>query len=292
MNHPRFPDVAIGDHCTIDPSARVGAGVEIHSHTDIGADVSIGPASRIGAGVQLTAGTSLGNGVCVEAGVVFAPASTPREAAVVHDGAVVAAGAVVGAGVVIGAKALIRPGAVVTRSVPAAAIVEGNPAAIVGYVNAHRGPTQSAVAVSGPSGTGVEKTSVKGVSVYTLPIIADMRGDLTVGEFNQQIPFAPLRYFMVFGVPNKEVRGEHAHRKCHQFLICVRGSCAVMADDGEHRVEVLLDSPNRGIHLPPMVWGVQYKYSSDALLLVFASHHYEAADYVRDYDDFLALIAA
>ena len=82
--------------------------------------------------------------------------------------------------------------------------------------------------------------------------------------------------------------GEHAHRACHQFLICVRGSCAVVADDGERRVEILLDAPEMGMYLPPMTWGIQYKYTSDAILLVFASHHYDAADYFREYDEFLA----
>jgi len=56
------------------------------------------------------------------------------------------------------------------------------------------------------------------------------------------------------------------------------------------RTEVLLDSPDKGIYLPPMVWGVQYKYSDDAMLLVFASHHYDAADYIRNYSEFLEAV--
>jgi hypothetical protein len=59
-------------------------------------------------------------------------------------------------------------------------------------------------------------------------------------------------------------------------------------DDLNERYEVQLDSPDMGVYLPPMTWGIQYKYSSDAVLLVFASHHYEAADYIRDYDEFVA----
>lgn len=87
-----------------------------------------------------------------------------------------------------------------------------------------------------------------------------------------------------------ETRGEHAHRECHQFLICVRGSCAVVADDGTNRQEFLLDRPDIGIHLPPKVWGIQYKYSPDATLLVFASHYYESKDYIRDYSEFLKFV--
>ena len=95
---------------------------------------------------------------------------------------------------------------------------------------------------------------------------------------------------MVFDVPSMETRGEHAHRECHQFLICVRGSCAVVADDGVHRDEFVLNSPDLGIHLSPMVWAVQYKYSLDAVLLVFASHYYDNNDYIRNYSDFLSQV--
>ena len=128
---------------------------------------------------------------------------------------------------------------------------------------------------------------MRGVTIHKLPLIPDIRGSLTVGEFEQHIPFAPKRYFIVFDVPSKETRGEHAHRACHQFLICVRGSCSVLVDDGENRIETVLNSPDLGVHLSPMVWGVQYKYSEDAVLLVFASHHYDSADYIRDYSDFI-----
>ena len=86
------------------------------------------------------------------------------------------------------------------------------------------------------------------------------------------------------------MRGQHAHRKCHQFLVCVRGSCRVIADDGSRRQEFLLDQPAVGVYLPPKTWGVQYDYSPDAALLVFASHAYNASDYVRDYEAFLARV--
>jgi dTDP-4-dehydrorhamnose 3,5-epimerase-like enzyme len=130
---------------------------------------------------------------------------------------------------------------------------------------------------------------VRGVTVHSLPVIADLRGDLSVGDFEREIPFVPRRYFIVFNVPNREVRGEHAHRQCHEFLVCVRGSCAVIADDGTQRTEVVLDAPNLGVLLPAMTWRTQYKHSPDALLLAFASEYYDPMDYIRDYDEFLKL---
>ena len=94
------------------------------------------------------------------------------------------------------------------------------------------------------------------------------------GEF---LPFEVKRFFLVHGVPGREVRGQHAHRECHQFLACIRGSCRVIADDGRDRQEFLLDHPATGVYLPPMTWSVQYDYSPDAALLVLASHAYDRA---------------
>jgi hypothetical protein len=99
------------------------------------------------------------------------------------------------------------------------------------------------------------------------------------------------RFFMVHGVPGREVRGQHAHRTCHQFLVCVRGSCRLIADDGRRREAFLLNHPGIGVYLPPKTWGVQYDYSPDAALLVFASHAYDAKDYIRDYEAFRKLVA-
>jgi UDP-2-acetamido-3-amino-2,3-dideoxy-glucuronate N-acetyltransferase len=95
---------------------------------------------------------------------------------------------------------------------------------------------------------------------------------------------------MVYDVPSREVRGEHAHKVCEQFLICVRGSCGILLDDGKNRREFTLDRLDLGIYMPAMIWGTQYRYSPDAILLVFASHPYDPEDYVRTYDEFCALV--
>jgi UDP-2-acetamido-3-amino-2,3-dideoxy-glucuronate N-acetyltransferase len=140
------------------------------------------------------------------------------------------------------------------------------------------------------SETKVSSTAVRGVDIYRFPLIQDSRGDLTVGEFENYFPFRPKRYFIVSGVPNGEIRGEHAHKECHQFLICAYGQCSVTVDDGATRLEMQLDKPNVGIYLAPMVWGRQWQYSSDAALLVFASELYDPGDYIREYDAFLKAV--
>lgn len=128
--------------------------------------------------------------------------------------------------------------------------------------------------------------------LIALPNIVDARGNLTVGEFGNQIPFEPKRYFIVYQVPLVEMRGEHAHRECHQFLVCVRGRISVAGDDGRERQEFILDRPDLGFYMPPLTWGGQFNYSPDAVLLVFASHFYDNADYIRNYDEFLRLVEA
>jgi dTDP-4-dehydrorhamnose 3,5-epimerase-like enzyme len=134
------------------------------------------------------------------------------------------------------------------------------------------------------------ETRVAGVKLHQMPIVDDLRGMLSFGEVENHLPFAPKRYFIVYGVPSKEVRGEHAHRELHQFLVCVQGSVSVVIDDGSSRDEVLLDSPGLGLHIPPLVWGIQYRYSLNAVLLVLASDTYKAEDYIRDYDEFLSVV--
>lgn len=280
------------------PEARIGADVNICSHCLIENDVIIGDRVTVKSGVQLWDGLRVGNDVFIGPNASFTNDRFPRSRqrpgkfleTTIQDSASIGAGAVILPGITIGAKAMVAAGAVVTRSVPPNAIVVGNPAKIIGYVDTDRNTP-----VAGPTAehnVGVTETNVHGVTVHRFPRIADIRGSLTVGEFERTVPFSVKRYFMVFDVPSVETRGEHAHRECHQFMICVRGRCAVVADDGVNRQEFMLDRPEVGIHLPPMVWGIQYKYSPDAVLMVFASHFYDSDDYIRDYSEFLALAGA
>jgi UDP-2-acetamido-3-amino-2,3-dideoxy-glucuronate N-acetyltransferase len=121
----------------------------------------------------------------------------------------------------------------------------------------------------------------------------DARGALTVGEYPTSLPFEVLRFFLVKDVPTGETRGDHAHRECHQLLICTAGrvDVTVISPVGTRSV-ISLDAPDRGLHIPPLVWAQQRYVTSDASLLVFASHRYEDNDYLRDFDEYSALLGA
>ncbi|MEO7190774.1 MAG: WxcM-like domain-containing protein [Vicinamibacterales bacterium] len=279
------------------PGATVGRDCNICDHVFIENDVSVGNRVTIKCGVQLWDGLRVADDVFIGPNATFSndkyPRSKHHQRPVVETflgaGASIGAGAVILPGVNIGARAMVGAGAVVTYDVPPKAIVSGNPARIVGYVDAKRQTTGASLIRPQASGDSVQ-TSVRGVTIHRLPLVEDLRGTLTAGEFERQVPFTPLRYFMVFNVPGKDVRGEHAHRRCKQFLVCVRGSVAVMVDDGVKSEEVELNDVCLGLYLPPMVWAVQYRYSADALLLVFASDHYDPDDYIREYSAFLAAL--
>jgi acetyltransferase-like isoleucine patch superfamily enzyme/dTDP-4-dehydrorhamnose 3,5-epimerase-like enzyme len=279
------------------PGATIGKDCNICDHVFIENDVVVGDRVTIKCGVQLWDGLRVADDVFVGPNVSFSNDKYPKskqyqakvEETYIGRGASIGGGASILPGLRIGPRAMVGAGAVVTHDVPARAIVSGNPARIVGYVDTKRGaPAPTKVVAAEES--NIRQTSVGGVTVHRLPVFADLRGSLSVGDFPQQVPFVPKRYFIVFDVPGKDVRGEHAHRRCHQFLVCLRGSLSVVVDDGKSSEEIALDRPSIGLYLPPMVWAVQYRYSADALLLVFASEPYDAADYIRDYDEFLSAI--
>ena len=274
------------------PGATIGDDCNICDHVFIENDVKVGHRVTVKCGVQLWDGIELEDDVFIGPNATFTNDRFPRSKhypekfsrTLVGKGASIGANATILPGVTIGRNAMVGAGAVVTKDVPPNAIVKGNPARIAGYVDAKNEPLTGV----GPIDVGPQTTSVRGVSLVELPQHSDMRGQLVVGELKAQLPFAPQRFFIVHGVPTEKVRGEHAHRECHQFLVCSHGSVRVLADDGTARQEFLLDRPSVGLHLPPMVWGTQYNYSADAVLLVFASLPYDAGDYIRKYEEFIA----
>ena len=295
------PDARIGSgtrvwaFCHILGGATIGRDCNICDHVFIESGVTVGDRVTIKSGVQLWSGVTLEADVFIGPNATFTNDRFPRSRdhpdqfarITVRKGATVGANATIVADCTIGTGAMVGAGAVVTRDVPPHAIVVGNPARISGYSSAtEKGP----IPVSSP--TSESPLAVEGARTIHLPVIEDLRGRLSFGEGETHLPFLPRRYFVVYDVPSREVRGEHAHRRLQQVLVCLRGSVEVMIDNGRRRDLVTLAEPSVGLYVPPMTWLSHYGYSPNALLLVLASDPYDANDYVRDYDEFLRLLSA
>jgi UDP-2-acetamido-3-amino-2,3-dideoxy-glucuronate N-acetyltransferase len=277
--------------------ARVGADCNICDGVFVEGGAAIGDRVTVKCGVQLWDGVELEDDVFVGPNATFTNDRFPRSRewldehprTVVRRGASIGANATILPGIEIGTGAMVGAGSVVTRTVPPHAIVAGNPARIRGYAGSAGIKGQRVPAPAGQPGTtplGIGRAHLRRFEGF-----ADLRGSLAVGELpGDGIPFTPRRWFVVYDVPGREVRGEHAHRRCHQFLICVHGSVRVAIDDGEQRTEVDLEDPTLGLYVPPLVWASQYRYESDAALLVLASDPYDPDDYIRDYEEFLETV--
>ena len=277
------------------PGAVIGKNVNVNDHVFIENDVTIGDRATVKSGVQLWDGIELRNDVFVGPNVTFTNDQFPRSKqrpdsflrTVVEEGASLGGGSVILPGITIGQYAMVGAGAVVTRDVPPHAIVVGNPARITGYTGSN-GQAMTASTVA----TGNQVPVVMPAApLYPLRKATDMRGSVVIAELARDLPFTPQRFFTVYDVPSRDVRGEHAHRECEQFLVCLKGSVRAIVDDGSIRTEYLLDSPALGLHMPAMTWGTQYAYTDDAILAVFASLPYDDADYIRNYGEFKALVA-
>ncbi|MCX5789985.1 MAG: WxcM-like domain-containing protein [Elusimicrobia bacterium] len=278
------------------PGAVIGRDCNICDHVFIENDVRLGDRVTVKCGVQLWDGLRVEDDVFIGPNATFTNDPFPRSrrrpakfpVTTLCAGSSIGANATVLPGLSVGAHAMVGAGAVVTRSVPTNAIVMGNPARITGYVDAPASALPDGAAPAARATSAV--TRVRGVKLHRFPLIKDLRGNISVGDFEKDIPFRPRRYFTVFEVPDSRVRGEHAHRRCRQFLVCLKGACSIMADDGRAREEFRLDRADIGLYIPPMIWAVQYRYTSDAVLMVFASDPYDAGDYIRDYQQFLSLV--
>lgn len=281
------------------PGARIGADCNICDHVFVENDVVVGDRVTVKSGVQLWDGVRIEDDVFVGPNATFTNDKFPRSKqhpeefprTVVETGASIGANATILPGLRLGHHCMVGAGAVVTSNVPPNAIVAGNPARIVGYVDAMPRPLDSApVRATTPGDLKVTATGVSGVNIHRFKRVTDLRGSLTVAEVEEEIPFEVKRWFMVYDVPSTDVRGEHAHRTCHQLLVAAHGRVSVIVDDGTTREQIELDSPEFGVHVPPLVWGTQYAYSPDAVLLVFASQPYDPDDYIRDHREYLALV--
>lgn len=122
--------------------------------------------------------------------------------------------------------------------------------------------------------------------------LGDLRGSLVALEIGREktVPFDIKRVYYIYKTGKGVSRGFHAHRKLKQVLICLSGKCRIVLDNGNHREEVWIGSPTAGLLIENMIWREMYDFTDDCILLVLASEHYDEADYIRDYKDFIKMV--
>ena len=124
---------------------------------------------------------------------------------------------------------------------------------------------------------------------YVFQPHGDNRGQLIALEEHKDIPFIIRRVYYMYDTAEGVRRGYHAHKKLEQILVCIHGSCWVLLDDGNERKEVSLERPYEGLYIGPGMWREMHDFSPDAVLMVLASDYYDESDYIRSYDEFLAM---
>jgi UDP-2-acetamido-3-amino-2,3-dideoxy-glucuronate N-acetyltransferase len=269
------------------PGARIGKNCNICDGVFIENDVVIGDDVTIKSGVQLWDGSRIGHRVFIGPNAAFTNDRFPRSKkypdafvnTVIEEGASIGANATILPGVVVGAEAMIGAGAVVSRDVPPRAVVTGNPASVVDYVGA-----------IGIDAANQDLPADCPCRIQTFTSHSDRRGRLSVFQ-EPQLPFAPLRVFIVDQVERGHARGSHAHRHCKQLLVAARGTIVAAVDDGKLAYAVRLSSPTVGLYVPERVWGLQFGHTPDAALLVLASDPYDESDFIRYFREFIGLTA-
>ena len=116
---------------------------------------------------------------------------------------------------------------------------------------------------------------------------SDRKGNLTVVENGTTLPFDVKRVYYLYDVPGGESRGAHAHRKLEQLIVAASGSFTVTLDDGKSKRTFFLNRPYQGLYVKPGLWRDLGDFSSVAVCMVLASEVYDAADYIRDYEEFV-----
>jgi hypothetical protein len=132
--------------------------------------------------------------------------------------------------------------------------------------------------------------NVDDCSLINLSKISKRSGNITIVSNNIELPFEVKRVFYLYDIPGGESRGGHAHLECHQFLVAASGAFEVLLDDGKTQRKVMLNRPDIGLHIPPMIWASEINFSSGSICLVLVSHFYDESDYVRQYNLYKSLI--
>lgn len=128
------------------------------------------------------------------------------------------------------------------------------------------------------------------IRILDFPDLGDERGNLVVVEGGSAIPFEIKRIFYIYGSDSEVIRGRHANLRSEFVMINVAGTSTVRVDNGRESRIIKLDRPRMGLYLKSMVWKEMYEFSPDSILLVLSNEHYDAEEYIRDYETYLGMM--
>ena len=250
------------------PGAIIGSDCNICDFVFIENKVSVGNQVTIKSGVQLWDGIVIEDKVFIGPNVTFTNDKYPRSMSwpetypvtLVKTGASIGANATILPGITIGSYSMIGAGSVVTKDVPDYETVRGNPARIV-----------STKSKESPENNPEFHENALG----KINLIRDSLGALQVLEFNEKIPFTPKRIFTLSEVPKGVMRGGHAHLNCEQFIFLQSGSVTLKIFNGSTWDSILLQGLAMSFYVPRLNWIELSDFSTNAVVLVLASHQYE-----------------
>ena len=131
---------------------------------------------------------------------------------------------------------------------------------------------------------------MEGVELIELPKILDKRGNLSFFENSNQIPFDIKRTYWIYDVPGGELRGSHAFKKSHEFIIALSGSFDIVLNDGNKEKKYSLNRSYHGLYVPNLLWRRLENFSTNSLALIVSSISYDGDDYIRDFEEFKTII--
>ena len=127
------------------------------------------------------------------------------------------------------------------------------------------------------------------IALINLPKFEDPRGNLSFIEEFKHIPFKIERTYWIYDVPGGEMRGGHAFKVQQEFIVALSGSFDVIVDDGKERQTFSFNRSYYGLYSPAGLWRQMQNFSTNSVALVISSTHFDAGDYIYDYDEYLQL---
>lgn len=123
--------------------------------------------------------------------------------------------------------------------------------------------------------------------IINLPKIEDPRGNLSIIEEEKHIPFKIQRVYWIYDVPGGQVRGGHAFKEQQELIVALSGSFDILVDDGEVKQTFSLNRSYYGLYIPAGLWRQMQNFSTNSLAMVLSSTHYNADDYIYDFNEFI-----